>query len=742
MAVDREQVENIFNAAMALDVTARSTYLDIACRDDSELHARVEALLASHDAADSFMAHPLHHAAAVGALDCPAPPVTEGPGARIGRYKLLERIGEGGFGVVYMAEQQAPVRRKVALKVLKPGMDSRQVLARFDAERQALAIMDHPNIAKVFDGGMTDSGRPYFAMELVKGVPITEFCDQQQLPPRQRLELFAHVCHAVQHAHQKGIIHRDIKPTNVLVIMHDATPVVKVIDFGVAKALGQELTEKTLFTGFAQLLGTPLYMSPEQAGQSAIDVDTRSDIYSLGVLLYELLTGTTPFDKERFKTAAQDEIRRIIREEEPPTPSMRLSHSKDSLASISAQRHTEPAKLTKLVRGELDWIVMKALEKDRNRRYETANAFATDVQRYLANEPVLACPPSTTYRFRKFIRRNQVGVVAGSAIVAALTIGLGLSTWMYLQERQAHRRAVAAEQEQTRLRQQAEVGELISRVGLLASREQFEEADALLAPLSIGIPTSRDSAAVFRFLGDWHALHDRWTPAAARLAVVRQVNSLDGWDARSLDDSSYAAALVELGDRIGYERLRGELVPRVAADPQQLACAERIVKLSLLLPADPTTLQRLAPLLEAAINVGPDDYVTSPWLFLSCALLEYRQGEYQRSIERCRRTLDSRPQVMLEAPSRTAAFHVILGMSLHQLERDGDAVSELNKGRTLIETAFKRGIARDEGVQGYWFDWVVARILLREAEELFKEESAGVAQDAEKIPETRIIPVR
>ena len=362
----------------------------------------------------------------------------ERPGDTIGRYKLLERIGEGGFGVVYMAEQQQPVRRKVALKVVKPGMDSRQVLARFEAERQALAIMDHPNIAKVFDGGMTDSGRPYFVMELVKGVPITEFCDQQQLAPRQRLELFGHVCDAVQHAHQKGIIHRDIKPSNVLVIMHDTTPLVKVIDFGVAKALGQELTDKTMFTGFAQLLGTPLYMSPEQAGQSALDIDTRSDIYSLGVLLYELLTGTTPFDKERFKKAAQEEIRRIIREEEPPRPSTRLSESKDSLASISAQRRIEPAKLTKLVRGELDWIVMKALEKDRNRRYETANAFAMDVQRYLADEPVLACPPSAGYRLRKFVRRNKRTLITSALLGAMLLVVAGSFGWM------ARDRAVSA----------------------------------------------------------------------------------------------------------------------------------------------------------------------------------------------------------------------------------------------------------------------------------------------------------
>jgi len=366
-------------------------------------------------------------------------PSVERVGATIGRYKLLERIGEGGFGVVYMAEQQHPVRRKVALKVVKPGMDSCQVLARFEAERQALAIMDHPNIAKVFDAGATDAGRPYFVMELVRGEPITEFCDRNQLSPRARLELFAQVCRAVQHAHTKGVIHRDIKPTNVLVEMHDTSPVVKVIDFGVAKALGQELTDKTLFTGFAQLLGTPLYMSPEQAGRSALDIDTRSDIYSLGVLLYELLTGTTPFDRERFKRAAHDEICRIIREEEPPKPSTRLSESKASLLSISAQRQTEPATLTRLVRGELDWIVMKALEKDRARRYETASGMAHDIERYLRSEPVEACPPSSLYRFKKFVRRNKGPVLAAALVLIALIAGIAGTSFGLMRAEQARR---------------------------------------------------------------------------------------------------------------------------------------------------------------------------------------------------------------------------------------------------------------------------------------------------------------
>jgi serine/threonine protein kinase/tetratricopeptide (TPR) repeat protein len=398
---------------------------------------------------------------------------TERVGDSIGRYKLLERIGEGGFGVVYMAEQQHPVRRKVALKVVKPGMDSRQVLARFEAERQALAIMDHPNIAKVFDAGATESGRPYFVMELIKGEPITEFCDRNQFSPHARLELFAQVCHAVQHAHQKGIIHRDIKPTNVLVEMHDTTPVVKVIDFGVAKALGQELTDKTLFTGFAQFLGTPLYMSPEQAGQSSLDVDTRSDIYSLGVLLYELLTGTTPFDKERFKKAAHDEILRIIREEHPPTPSTRLSSLSlgeragvtkqlsagnsmlrerravvaTSLATISAQRQMEPAKLTRLVRGELDWIVMKALEKDRTRRYETATGLARDIERYLKDEPVEACPPSAVYRIKTFVRRNKGPVLAASLVLLMLIGGIAGTSFGLIRADRARRESQAREAE-------------------------------------------------------------------------------------------------------------------------------------------------------------------------------------------------------------------------------------------------------------------------------------------------------
>jgi serine/threonine protein kinase/Flp pilus assembly protein TadD len=436
---------SIFMAALDLEsASSQADFIERECGGDETLKARVEALLQSHRTAGSF----LRDQPIMGQPSVPVEgtPQAEGPGTLIGSYKLLERIGEGGFGVVYMAEQLRPVRRKVALKIVKPGMDTRQVIARFEAERQALAIMDHANIAKVLDGGVSPSGRPYFVMDLIKGIPITEFCDQNQLLARHRLELFITVCHAVQHAHQKGIIHRDLKPSNVLITQHDTRPVVKIIDFGVAKALGQVLTDKTLFTGFAQMLGTPLYMSPEQAGQSGLDVDTRSDIYSLGVLLYELLTGTTPFDGERFKTAAFDEIRRIIREEEPLKPSSRVSATRETPKSISAQRQTELAKLTKLLKGDIDWIVMKALEKDRTRRYETANAFAEDLEHYLSGDPVMARPPSTIYRVQKFARRHQGWLFAAGVIGLACFVVVGSFGWM-LRDRESRRSAANRELE-------------------------------------------------------------------------------------------------------------------------------------------------------------------------------------------------------------------------------------------------------------------------------------------------------
>jgi serine/threonine protein kinase/WD40 repeat protein len=436
----KPSVDEIFLAALERQsAPERSAYLDQACAGDEGLRRRVERLLRAQHEMGGFLeaAAPEFAETIVPSLEC--------VGTVIGPYKLLEQIGEGGFGIVYMADQQAPVRRRVALKIIKPGMDTKEVLARFRAELQALALMDHPNIARALDAGATETGRPYFVMELVRGLPITKYCEQKNLTVPQRLHLFVNVCRAVQHAHQKGIIHRDLKPSNVLVTLHDGRPVPKVIDFGVAKAIDRPLTQETLFTHFAEMIGTPLYMSPEQAEMSGLDVDTRSDIYSLGVILYELLTGSTPFDGSRLKEAAFDEIRRIIREEDPPKPSTRISTMCRTPTAVAPNRQADATRLAQLVRGDLDWIVMKAMEKDRTRRYETADGLALDVERYLTDEPVHACPPSRVYLLRKFVRRHRGAVLAASAVLLTLVIGIIGTTWGMIRATDAEGVAVQSE---------------------------------------------------------------------------------------------------------------------------------------------------------------------------------------------------------------------------------------------------------------------------------------------------------
>jgi WD40 repeat protein len=513
-----DRLKEIFALALEKKSPAeREHYLAGACQGQPELRQQVESLLQAHAQASGFLDKTMQVSASTFGA--------ERAGAMIGRYKLLELIGEGGFGSVWMAGQEEPVRRRVALKVIKPGMDTKQVLARFESERQALAMMDHPSIARVFDGGATDTGRPYFVMELVRGQRITDYCDANKLSTRERLGLFIQVCQAVQHAHQKGIIHRDLKPSNILVTEVDGAPVPKVIDFGVAKATAAPLTELTLFTGLHQMIGTPAYMSPEQAGLGALDMDTRSDIYALGVLLYELLTGQTPLTKEDFDKAGMDEIFRLIREQDPPKPSTRMSDlTREELTAIAARRQVQPVKLNRLFRGDLDWIVMKALEKDRTRRYETANGLAFDLRRHLNNEPVLARPASAAYKFQKAFRRNKLVFAAGTAIAAALVLGIIGTALGLLRAEKQRLLAETARQEESKLREMALKsleGEKKQRARAetqeLAARRIAYDSDMILAQQALTVNN----------LGRAQRLLDRQRPQPGQL-------DLRGWEWRYL----------------------------------------------------------------------------------------------------------------------------------------------------------------------------------------------------------------
>jgi serine/threonine protein kinase len=717
----QREAELFDTARNCADPVARMAFLDGACDGDLELRRRMDALLEAEAAADEFFdeGRSVVQAPSTGGVfssnsEGAAQPGEEAIGTRIGRYKLLEKIGEGGCGVVYLAEQEEPVQRRVALKIIKLGMETKSVIARFEAERQALAMMDHSNIARVFDAGATDRGPPYFVMELVQGVRITKYCDDNRLDARRRLDLFVQICHAIQHAHQKGIIHGDIKPSNILIAQHDGEPVPKVIDFGISKATEARLTDVMLFTAYAQLIGTPAYMSPEQAEMGGLDIDTRSDIYSLGVLLYELLTGRTPFDANELLAAGLDAMRRTLREREPVRPSTRLATLKPTDLSATAEsRRVEPPKLVALLKGDLDWIVMKALEKDRSRRYETANGLAMDIQRHLGNEPVVARPPSWVYRFQKLVRRNRVVFIAGGAVALALVIGTSASTWLFLRERDARQRAVAAEQQQVRLRHEAELREQLTQAALLVSQERFEEADGLLSGLSLEQPTM-EGAAVFRSMGEWHALRNRWKQAADRFSQLLKVDQLDGADAATMDYLECGPALIEVGDASGYERFRQEAIARFSGP--STVFSDRILKIALLLPANRRVLESLGSTADATLRYfneadAAGDVFTAAWRSVSLALFEYRRGDFAKAAHWAQRCL-AFPES--NAP-RTATARLILAMAYHELGRTAEAQVELVTGRAIVESKLNKGrLDRGTPIQGFWFDWSFARILLQE----------------------------
>jgi hypothetical protein len=724
MSTRNPREKAVFVEALEIaDPEQRRQFLDQACGADQALREAVEKLLALSPSAGDFFrdcAPALEPEAAdaakvLSAAESAVEP--EIPETKcIGPYKLLQKLGEGGYGMVYMAEQERPIRRRVALKIIKLGMDTRNVIARFEAERQALALMDHPNIARVLDAGATETGRPYFVMELVYGVKITEYCDQNRVSMQERLELFIQVCNAVQHAHQKGIIHRDLKPSNIMVTMHDGVPVPKVIDFGIAKATEQRLTDKTLFTSYAQLMGTPAYMSPEQMEFSGLNLDTRSDIYSLGVLLYELLTGRTPFDTTDLLKLGVEKLRRTVREQEPLSPSAKLRTLNDEeLTKTARRRHIEPPRLLSQLHGDLDWIVLKCLEKDRTRRYATANALAMDVERYLHEEAVLARPPSQLYRLQKLVRRNPVAFLSGAVALAALVLGSVISTSLLIKERAALRKAEAAHALEVQLWREAESREAVREAGLLVAQNQYDKADERLAGILLEKP-SAESQALLRTLGDWNAINGRWLRAIEHFVLLVQLGPAHDPGA-TLDHFRLSAALLEAGQRVEYERFREQTLTRFRNVPSAVnTLSDRLIKTCLMLPANRPLLERLRAAAEAAERELPSHSPDrEPWISSALALLEYRRGNDRQAISLCDRSLSFGGGDDLPA----AQTRVVLALAYWGLDRKEEARETLRRAEEQIDRAFKKqpGLNLNSAQGKYWFDWALARILLRECQE-------------------------
>lgn len=714
----------LFMAAESFtDPEERRAFLDGACAHDPELRKQIDSLFEVQEEAAAYFA---------------STPTGDKPGApgngkeeldtKVGRYRLIDRLGAGGYGVVFLAEQCEPVRRKVALKIVRPGMDTEHVIARFEAERQSLAMMDHPNIARVLDAGATSSGRPFFVMELVDGEKITDFCDANRLGIRQRLEIFIQVCQAIHHAHQKGVIHRDIKPSNILVRMQDGVPVSKVIDFGIAKAAhgNNEITR----TSADHFLGTPAYMSPEIAA-GGIDLDTRCDIHSLGVVLFELLTGQPPLNTERIRNLSIDEIRWIVREEDPPTPSSSLAAlGREELENVAALRGIEGQKIVQRIKGDLDWIAMKAMARERDRRYESAHELALDVKRHLDHEAVSAGPPDPFYRLTKLVRRNKVPFLWGAVAMLALLTGLGTSTVLFFREKQARgeqerlkMRAEVARSNEADLRRRAEYRERISHAAVLVSHGDLQAASGLLQMVPFGeVPPSLEAAEAYLKIGEWHVKAERWKEATdcfANLAVVLPtIDPADSFDI-SVVAIRATALLCQTGDHERYETIRRLTIDRFSNTSSPVV-AEQVFKATLLLPPDLETLAELRPLgefLETCLTKGHpelqgDNFRTS-WCRFALSLMRYREGNFDAASLWADRAL---PIAGGHVPRETM-LRCLRAMIAY---RKGDAAMArtlLNEARGPIDAYFAKPMELGD-MKSSWSDWLIARILYREARAL------------------------
>jgi len=721
-----KQIEQtLFDAALSLpDPEEREAFLAYSCNGRPGMRAQIEELLTVHSDAERFFDINVLRAVTgdpsedANSQSLPRDETEPGPesdnvdeaNAWIGRYKLLRCLGDGGSGVVFAAEQQEPMHREVALKIIRLGMDTVSVIARFDVERRALALMNHPNIAHVHDAGATKSGRPYFVMELVPGTKITRYCDDNRLGIAERLELFVQVCMAIQHAHQKGIIHLDIKPSNVLISIKDGAPSPKVIDFGIGKAIEGPLADGSGLVSPDHFIGTPAYMSPEQAASADEDIDTRSDIYSLGALLYEMLTGRPPFDTRQLAELDVEGLRQVLREQEPPLPSARLlSLDSRELAAIAERRHCKPAAVIRALHSDLDWIVKQAMAKDRQLRYPTASGLAADVRRYLQHLPVIARPAAPLYALRKLVRRNRLAFLSVAAVTLALVGGLSASTWLFFREREARQQA-------ERLRGEAEDREKLSRAVFLTREGDYQDADALLNEINTPLSKpSLDGADAYRTMGKELAEQGRWREAANHYAIVVKIDQLDRWKIVAQDDQLYGTLLMQCGDRAGYDKFRQEAAAQFLHFPT-IGPQPTILKSCLLSPLDTKSIAEFQPLEESSEKwfATLDPKVQIGWAIIPGCLWRYRIGDYEGVLKFAGKRYES-PTILEPC---NPILRLIIAMSLAHTGHLDDARNLLATARSAIEPRFSQPLAL---TRQFWYDWIFAQVLLREADALIHQ---------------------